>query len=102
MILRYDDIWLGQLTAISERASLLKFQENIALIIKSILKSDSIARKLYDEFIVSEGSEDLLIKLVNYLLEKYSESFKPNYIPHGKQKDEYIADIIQILASAEA
>jgi len=102
LILRYDDIWLGQLTAISERASLLKFQENIALIIKSILKSDSIARKLYDEFIVSEGSEDLLIKLVNYLLEKYSESFKPNYIPHGKQKDEYIADIIQILASAEA
>jgi hypothetical protein len=40
LILRYDDIWLGQLTAISERASLLKFQENIALIIKSILKSD--------------------------------------------------------------
>jgi hypothetical protein len=57
---------------------------------------------LYDEFIVSEGAEDLLIRLVNYLLEKYSESFKPNYIPYGKQKDEYIADIIQILASAEA
>jgi hypothetical protein len=102
LILRYDDIWLGQLTAISERAFLLKFQENTTLIIKSILQRDFKARELYDEFINSEGAEDLLIKLVNYLLRKYSEEFKTNYIPPGKQADEYIADIIQVLASAEA
>ncbi|MEM3488054.1 MAG: hypothetical protein QXO75_00085 [Nitrososphaerota archaeon] len=46
LILRYDDIWLGQLTAISERSFLLKYQENYTLIIKSLLKKDYKARKL--------------------------------------------------------
>jgi hypothetical protein len=102
LILRYDDIWLGQLTAINERTFLLKFQENCTHIIKHIFKRDFEARRLYDEFITSEGDENVLIKLVSYLLKKYSENFKTIYIPFGKQKDEYIADIIQVLASAEA
>lgn len=73
LILRYDDIWLGQLTAISEKSFLLKYGQNHTLIIKDILKKDFEARKLYDKFITSEGSEEVLIELVNYLFERYSE-----------------------------
>jgi hypothetical protein len=102
LILRYDDIWLGQLTAINERTFLLKYQENITLIIKSILRSDHKARELYNSFIDSEGDNELLIESVNYLLNKYSAKFKNEYIPVGKQKEEYIGDIIQLLASVEA
>ncbi|MEM2661551.1 MAG: hypothetical protein QXS74_09560 [Nitrososphaeria archaeon] len=102
LILRYDDIWLGQLTAISERSFLLKYGQNYTLIIKDILKKDFEARKLYDKFITSEGSEEILIELVNYLFERYSEILKKDYVPIGKQKEEYLSDVLQLLAAVEA
>lgn len=102
LLLRYDDIWLSQLVAISERANLLKFGGNYTIILKEILKKDWNVRKLYDEFINSEGSEETLNKLMNYLLSKYSESFPPEFCPLSKEKDEYLADVIQFLGAVEA
>jgi len=102
LLLRYDDIWLSQLVAISERANLLKFGKNYTIILKEILKKDWNVRKLYDEFINSEGSEETLNKLMNYLLSEYSENFPPEFCPLSKEKDEYLADVIQFLGAVEA
>ena len=102
LLLRYDDIWLSQLVAISERANLLKFGKNHTTILKEILIKDWNVRRLYDEFINSEGSEETLNKLMNYLLSEYSENFPPEFCPLSKEKDEYLADVIQFLGAVEA
>lgn len=102
LILRYDDIWLSQLTVITERTFLLRYGKNYMTIFKDIIKKDWDIRRLYDEFITSEGSEDSLNKLVDYLLKNYREDLPDSLYPSQKQKDEYLADIIQVLASSEA
>ena len=102
LLLRYDDIWLSQLVAISERTNLLKFGRNYITIFKEILLKDWNVRKLYDEFINSEGSEETLNKLMNYLLNKYSESFPSEFCLSSKEKDEYLADVIQFFGAVEA
>jgi len=102
LLLRYDDIWLSQLVAISERANLLKFGKNYTTTFREILTRDWNVRSLYDEFINSEGSEETLNKLMNYLLNKYSESFPSEFCPSSTEKDEYLADVIQFLGSVEA
>ena len=102
LLLRYDDIWLSQLVAISERANLLKFGKNYTTTFREILTRDWNVRSLYDEFINSEGSEETLNKLMNYLLNKYSESFPSEFCSSSTEKDEYLADVIQFLGSVEA
>jgi len=102
LLLKYDDIWLSQLIAISERANLLRFGKNYTTIFEEILTRDWNVRSLYDEFINSEGSEEALNKLMNYLLNKYSESFPSEFCPSSTEKDEYLADVIQFLGSVEA
>lgn len=102
LILRYDDIWLSQLTVISERTFLLKFSRNYMTIFKDIIKRDWDARKLYDEFITSEGSKNSLNKLVDFLLSNYQNDFTNYLYPPNRQKEEYLADVIQVLAASEA
>jgi len=102
LLLRYDDIWLSQLIAISERANLLRVDKNYITAFKEILTRDWNVRRLYDEFINSEGSEETLNKLVNYLFNEYSGSFSSEFCPSSTKKDEYLADIIQFLGSVEA
>ncbi len=63
---------------------------------------DGNLRELYDEFITSEGSENSLNKLVEYLLKGYSDDFTSDLCPSHKQKDEYLADVVQFLAASEA
>jgi len=102
LLLKYDDIWLSQLIAIDERANLLKFEENYIIIFMEILKNDWNLRNLYDEFINSEGSEDTLEKLINYLLNNYNTNFPDEFCPTLKEKEEYIADVIQFLGAVDA
>jgi len=102
LLLKYDDIWLSQLVAIDERANLLKFGGNYTTIFKEILKGDLVLRELYDEFINSEGSEEALEKLINYLLNNYNAHFSDKFCPPLREKEEYIADIIQFLGGVEA
>jgi hypothetical protein len=102
LLLKYDDLWLSQLITIDERTNLLKFGKNYTIIFKEILTSDWGLRKLYDEFINSEGSEEALEKLINYLLNNYNANFPDEFCSTSREKDEYIADVIQFLGAAEA
>lgn len=102
LILKYDDIWLSQLISISERTYLLQFGKNYMTILRDTIKKDWELRKLFDEFITSEGSKDLLGKLVKYLLNNYLRNFSSHLCPSQIAKDEYLADVIQVLAASEA
>jgi len=102
LLLKYDDIWLSQLITIDERANLLKFGKNYTTIFKEILTSDWELRKLYDEFISSEGAEEALERLIDYLLNNYNANFPDEFCPTSREKDEYIADVIQFLGAVDA
>lgn len=102
LLLKYDDIWLSQLVTISERANLLRFGKNYITTFREILARDWDIRILYDEFISSEGSEDVLNKLIDCIFKEYNESFSPELCPSLTEKDEYLADIIQFLGAMEA
>ncbi|RLI80147.1 hypothetical protein DRP05_01585 [Archaeoglobales archaeon] len=102
LLLRYDDIWLSQLIAISERANLLKYGKNYTIIFRNLLIKDWNVRKLYDEFITSEGSEEALNNLVEYIIKKHSEIFPSELCSPSTEKDEYLADVIQFLGAVEA
>ena len=101
LLLKYDDIWLSQLVSISERTNLLKYGENYSTIFLNILKQDRILRKLYDDFINSEGSKDRLKELIEYLVNNYSVKF-PAYMSPEENKEEYLGDVIQFIAGAQS
>jgi len=102
LLLRYDDIWLSQLIAISERANLLRFGKNYITIFKEILRKNGCAKILYDEFRNSEGSEEVLNRLMDYLFKKYNTSFPSEFCPASREREEYLADVIQFLGAGEA
>lgn len=102
LLLKFDDIWLAQLLSIDERTFLLKYGKNFTSIFKKLLSSDYEARRLYNLFIDSEGNVNYLEKLVNYLLEKYEKEFEDKLVPRDVTKEQYLADVIFVVASAEA
>lgn len=102
LLLRYDDIWLSQLITIDERAILLKNQRNYMLTFIDFLKRDRDLRIYYDNLINSECEEIKLEEIINYLLDKYSADFENGLLPAGKDKEEYLADVIQVLCACEA
>jgi len=102
LILKYDDIWLTLLTTIDERTFLLKFGENFTKIFLDKIKMDSTLRKIFDEFINSEGKYEELIKIIRYLIENYNENFKDIYVPNNYKKEEYLGNIVQILGAYES
>lgn len=102
LLLRYDDIWLSQLITIDERAMLLKHQNNFTTTFISLLSRDKDLREKYDALINSECSELKLKEVVNYLFIRYSAMFEDKMLPAGKDKVEYLADVIQVLCAAEA
>jgi len=106
LLLKYDDIWFSQLIAINERRNLLKYGKNYIILFKEILKKDYEARKLYDEFVKSEGSYNDLVKIVNYILTKYYDEFADYFVkdlcPNYTDKEEYLADVIQFVGCVEA
>ncbi len=102
LLLKYDDIWLSQLIAIDERAILLKHKNNYMSIVLDLLKRDKDLRTKYDDLIDSEGAENELEAIVNYLLNKHPNLFVGRLLPVGKKKAEYLADVIQVLCATEA
>jgi len=102
LLLKYDDMWLSQLIAIDERTFLLKNNKNFSTLLQDLLKRNAELRRKYDELISSECKESTLNEIVNYLLTKYSTLFDENLIPKGKDKKEYLGDIVQILCASEA
>jgi hypothetical protein len=102
LLLKYDDIWLSQLITIDERASLLKNNKNFLIILKDLLKRNKELRDKYNKLINSGGREKELNEITTYLLSKYSDLFDDILVPNGKEKDEYLGDIIQVLCASEA
>ncbi len=102
LLLRYDDIWLSQLITIDERSMLLKHRKNFTTVLLDLLNRDSDLRIKYDALINSECGETELNTIVRYLLNKYTSFFEDRIIPAGKNKAEYLADVIQVLCAAEA
>jgi len=94
LLLKYDDIWLSQLVAIDERAFLLKNNKNYSVIFKDLLNKDQELRLKYDELINSECGEKELNEIVTYLLQNYSSLYSDNLLSKGKDKKEYLADVI--------
>lgn len=102
LLLKYDDIWLSQLITIDERSMLLKYKKNFTISFLGLLKEDKSLRLMYDSVINSECGEVELTTIVNYLLDKYIYIFENRLLPPGKNKVEYLADVIQFLCAAEA
>ena len=102
LLLSYDDIWLSQLIAINERTFLLKYRKNYITIFTDLLKRDRRIRLKYNSLIESEGEGIKLNKIVSYLLEDYSVLFSDALLPTNTNREEYLADIIQILCASEA
>ena len=102
LLLRYDDIWLSQLITIEERAILLKNGRNYMTTFLDLLKRNRDLRMRYDDLINSECEKIELEKIINYLLDKYSAAFENRLLPAGKDKEGYLADIIQVLCVCEA
>lgn len=102
LLLKYDDIWLFQLMTIDERAMLLNYQKNYMAIFLDLLKRDKDLRIMYDDIINSECGETELNATVNYLLNKYNAIFENKLLPAGKEKAQYLADVIQMLCATDA
>jgi hypothetical protein len=94
LLLKYDDIWLSQLVAIDERSFLLKNNKNYSIIFKDLLKKDQELRLKYDELINSECDEKELSEIIDYLFQKYSAFFNTELLPQGRDREEYLADVI--------
>jgi len=101
LLLKYDDIWLSQLITISERTSLLKYRKNCTTTFLDLVKRDRNLRISYDSLINSECEEVKLINLIKYLLNNYSDNFEDIMFPVGFNKEDYLADLIQVLCAAE-
>ena len=59
----------------------------------------------YDDIWLSQLitiNETELEKIINYLLDKYSTDFESRLLPDGKDREGYLADIIQFLCACEA
>jgi len=102
LLLRYDDMWLSQLLTIDERTTLLKYNKNFSIVFRDLVKKDRELRIKYDKLIKSAGKEAILKELVFYLLKKYNNFFEDRFVPKSKNKEGYLADVIQFLSSIEA
>lgn len=102
LLLKYDDIWLSQLITIDERTILLKNKKNFTVNFYYLLQRDIDLRMMYNDVINSECGEKELFRIVKYLLSKYIQFFEDTLLPAGKDKIEYLGDIIQFLSAVEA
>jgi len=102
LLLKYDDIWLSLLVTIEERTILLKYRRNFTTTFLDLLSKDKDLRDKYNAVIKSECGEAELNAIVSYLLNKYATDFEDKMLPGGKNKAEYLADVIQVLCAAEA
>jgi hypothetical protein len=103
LVLQFDDMWLSQMIAIHERATLIAVGKNRITIFNDLRKMDSILMQKYREVMNSEGNAKMLDQTVKYLLEKYGTRFEGlGDVPQGFQSAEtYLSDVIAVLAASE-
>jgi hypothetical protein len=66
------------------------------------LKKDRNLRKQYDGLITSECGKAELDAIIEYLLDKYSDILENELLPSGKNKAQYLGDVVQVLCAADA
>jgi len=67
-----------------------------------LLKRDRDLRLKYNNLIESECEERKLNDFITYLIDNYSSSFTGELLPAGKNKKEYLADVVQVLCACES
>jgi hypothetical protein len=111
----YDDLWLSQLIAISERSILLAHENNYIISVENIIKSDlNIYKKIklftQMRYAQEEKALEILTEIVQAIIKNYKDRFTglptpimvilmQAYIKDYSFED-YIADILQILIAA--
>lgn len=111
-LLIYDDLWLSQLLAISERSLLLTHEKNYLLVIEDLLRSEPNIRKkaeLFSEIRHSREKDalNILTDITRLIITNYKTRFEIMPTPimlqlmqayvKGYNIEDYVADIIQIL-----
>jgi hypothetical protein len=106
--LQYDDLWLSQLIAISERCLLFQRNDNYLLSVTNILREDNKVVSLLGKW---KKTTDLnvLEKLVSYIREKYSSRLNtfptPIFVSIMQALGEkytindYLGDLLQLLVA---
>jgi len=79
-----------------------EFRRNLKNTFLSLLERDRNLRVRYNNLIESACEQSKLNNFVTFLLRNYSGSFVDELFPAGKNKKEYLADVIQALCIAEA
>ena len=112
----YDDLWLSQLLAISERAILLSYNNNYFLTIKSLLESQHQLRREAGLFTqIRYSKPDNALTVLTNLAHKLIVEHKPKFdelptpmmlaIMQAYVKnytiEDYIVDVIQILVATD-
>jgi hypothetical protein len=112
----YDDLWLSQLIAISERSILLLYENNYLLTIEDLLRSDSSVRmkaKLFSQirYTQKERALETLIELVEIITKNHKDRLtnfpKPIVLQlmqsytEDYSLEDYIADIVQVLIAGD-
>lgn len=90
----YDDIWLFQLLAISERENLLKHSDNATNVLVKALNANLSLRKDFMEFISSDGQN--VAQMIDLSQNCHIDT---NLIPTGRDKTEYLLDVLYFIAS---
>lgn len=102
LLLKYDDIWFSQLITIEERTLLLRYGKNFTTNIIALRNRDENIRAMINRLINSECQPIDITRLCNYLLMTYPNYFEDILLPKGRDKEEYIGDILQLICASEA
>ena len=110
----YDDLWLSQLLAVSERSLLFSFNNNYLLSINSILEKDHrLAQALLDWKNIRYSQPNQALVFLNQLIDKVQHKGDLKTLPapimvilmqsylEQYTTEDYIGDILQVLASAK-
>ncbi|MBC7328221.1 hypothetical protein H5T87_08950 [bacterium] len=97
LLLRYDDIWLAQLTTINERTCLLKFGQNLTILLWGLLDTDKDLAEMLRNLQHNQYELPLLQTVCNLIMQKYSHLMRPEFFPYCRDREEYLGDIIQLI-----
>lgn len=87
-------------------------KENYYLQVNKRLVQESLAKRekltifiicgSLSQILTIDGEENQLNEIINYLFDKHSAVFEDKLLPSGKEKKEYLADVIQVLCACES
>ncbi len=79
-----------------------EIKRKLRKIFSDLLRRNRDLRMKYDNLVNSQCDENMLNETIKYLLNKYPIAFSDKSLPTGKEKEEYLADVIQVLCAVDA